>query len=60
MNVNDPDAQVVEESSPAENIMDAESDENASNRVPRDASHRNQISNTNSNFYKFGSQDQIQ
>ena len=42
-----------------ENILDAESDDEDSNRVPRDASHRNQISNTNSNFYKFGSQDQL-
>ena len=41
MNVNDSDMQGIDELSPAENIMDAESDENASNRVPRDASHRN-------------------
>ena len=57
MSVSDSDAFGVEDASPTENILDAESEENASSRVPRDASHRNQISNTNSNFYKFASQD---
>ena len=52
MNVNDDG--MLQEESLTENIIDGES-EDGSNRVPRDASHRNQISNTNSNFYKFAS-----
>ena len=45
-----------QEESLTENILDGESEDDQ-NRVPRDATHRNQISNTNSNFYKFASQD---
>lgn len=47
--------------SPNENILDAESDDEATNRVHiRDSTHRNQVSNTNNNFYKFGSHEQFQ
>ena len=42
-----------------ENIPDGESEDDTQNRVPRNGSHRNQISNTNSNFYKYASQDQL-
>ena len=42
-----------------ENILDGDS-EDGSARVPAlEASHRNQISNTNSSFYKFRSQEQL-
>lgn len=41
MNVSDNDAFGAEDLSPTENIIDAESEEDSSNRVPRDASHRN-------------------
>ena len=50
------DPSLMQEESLNENIVDGESEDD-SNRVPRDVSHRNQISNTNSNFYKFASQD---
>ena len=56
MSVNEGNDQFPQEESLTENILDGESEEDQ-NRVPRDASHRNQISNTNSNFYKFTSQD---
>ena len=42
-----------------ENILDGDS-EDGSARVPAlEASHRNQISNTNTSFYKFRSQEQL-
>ena len=56
MSVTDSNDPALQEESLTENIIDGESEE-GSNRIPRDASHRNQISNTNSNFYKFASQD---
>ena len=37
-----------------ENILDDASEDSAS-RVPIEASHRNQVSSTNSGFYKFRS-----
>ena len=52
----------IGESPAAENIMDAESEEDISLQrgKARESSHRNQISNTNNNFYKQGSQDTLQ
>ena len=46
----------------AENILDADSETEAQIQQqrampPRDSTHRNQISSTNSNFYKFGGQN---
>ena len=58
MSVSDGNDPALAEESLTENIIDGES-EDGSNRIPRDASHRNAISNTNSNFYKFASQDQL-
>jgi len=58
MNVTDKDDLVSEigESPAAENILDAESEEDVSMQRShaRESSHRNQISNTNNNFYKQG------
>lgn len=58
MNVSDGNNEMMfnQEENMTENILEGESEDDQ-NQVPRDASHRNQISNTNSNFYKFASQD---
>ena len=54
---NDPN--VEEDGLMNENILDGDS-EDESARVPAlEASHRNQISNTNTSFYKFRSQEQL-
>jgi len=48
---------LADDSNAAENIMDAESEEEIvlQKEKLRDSSHRNQVSSTNSNFYKFSS-----
>ena len=60
MQVSDSNEQTVEEDGLMnENILDGDS-EDGSARVPAlEASHRNQISNTNTSFYKFRSQEQL-
>ena len=51
------EANVGEDGLMDENILDGDS-EDGSARVPAlEASHRNQISNTNTSFYKFRSQE---
>ena len=42
-----------------QNIIDGESEDEHRNQMPREVSHRNQISSTNSNFYKLSGQDQL-
>jgi len=53
------EANVEEDALMNENILDGDSDDGSA-RVPAlEASHRNQISNTNTGFYKFRSEEQL-